>query len=61
MSREEWSASRNKIAKLDELLETWMNRLLESEDQHPIIDWLKNQIEEYKVPSVFCLNYISSF
>lgn len=61
MSREEWSASRNKIAKLDELLETWMNRLLESEDQHPIIDWLKNQIEEYKVPSVFRLNYISSF
>lgn len=58
MSREEWSASRNKIAKLDELLETWMNRLLESEDQHPIIDWLKNQIEEYKVPSVFRLNYI---
>ncbi|KAI9564905.1 hypothetical protein GHT06_008646 [Daphnia sinensis] len=48
MSREEWLTSRNKIAKLDEFLETWMNRLLESKDQHPIIDWLKNQIEEYK-------------
>ena len=49
MGKEEWLTSRNKIAKLDEHLESWMNRLIESEYQLPIVDWLKNQIESYKV------------
>jgi hypothetical protein len=54
MGHEDWLMSRNKIVKLDEYLETWMNRLNETEDQShrpitPIIDWLKNQIEQYKV------------
>jgi hypothetical protein len=49
MGHEDWLLSRNKIVKLDEYLETWMNRLNESEDKSPIIDWLKNQIEQHKV------------
>lgn len=58
MGHEDWLLSRNKIVKLDEYLETWMNRLNESEDKSPIIDWLKNQIEQHKVflISLFCLD-----
>ncbi len=50
MGQEGWLTSRNKIAKLDEHLETWLSKLNETDqDQLPIIDWLKNQIENYKV------------
>jgi hypothetical protein len=55
MGHEDWLLSRNKIVKLDEYLETWMNRLNESEDKSPIIDWLKNQIEQHKVFLIFLL------
>lgn len=51
MSSEDWVMSRNKLAKLDEYFENWINRLNECEDQLPIVIWLKNQIETYKVCS----------
>lgn len=49
MGQEDWLVFRNKIAKLDEFLEVWMTKLNEVEYQLPIIFWLKNQIETYKV------------
>ena len=54
MGEEEWFVFRNKIAKLDEFLENSMMKLEESEDQLPIIAWLKNQIETYKVCGNLC-------
>ncbi len=50
MGQEEWLTSRNKIAKLDEHLEICLTKLNETDqDPLPIVDWLKNQIENYKV------------
>lgn len=60
MSREEWLTSRNKVAKMDEFLEVWINRLNESDATFPIIGWLTNQIEEYKVLHTWFYFYISS-
>lgn len=53
MALEDWVVFRNKIAKMDEYLETWLNRLNEDEDQLlPIVVWLKNEIELYKVSKI---------
>lgn len=50
MGQEEWLVFRNKIARLDEFLEIWLNKLNENEDQQlPIVMWLKNEIELNKV------------
>lgn len=50
MAQEEWLVSRNKISKFDELLDTWtMNLNKENVDEIPIINWIRAQLEAYKV------------
>lgn len=61
MGQEDWLVFRNKIAKLDEFLEVWMTKLNEVENQLPIIFWLKNQIETYKVYlRLLCHNFVKA-
>lgn len=50
MAQEEWLVSRNKISKFDELLDSWtMNLNKENFDGIPIINWIRAQLEAYKV------------
>lgn len=52
MGQEDWTSYRNKIAKFDEYLDGWLQNLLETKDQLPIVTWLKLQIDSYKVPPI---------
>ena len=53
MSLEDLFSFRNKIPKLDEFLDNWANRLSDTLDHQPIDDWLKNQIDSYKVIQIY--------
>ena len=53
MSNEEWIVFRNKIVKLDDYLETWMQTVNEADESCAVITWLRNQIGTYKVCSSF--------
>lgn len=56
MGKEEWTVFRNKIAKLDEHFENWLQNLNELQDDQPIVQWLKEETESYKV--VYLSNYL---
>lgn len=50
MTQEDWLGFRYKVPKFEEFLENWSTKLNELQDQHhPILDWLNNQIDYYKV------------
>ena len=49
MAVENWFLFRNKIAKLDEFLDNWSQKLNDHLEHKPIDDWMKNQIDSYKV------------
>ena len=53
MAEEDWVTYRNKIPKFDEHLENWTQKLAEMEAESPVNDWLKIQIESYKVIQLF--------
>lgn len=49
ISGEDWVTYRNKIPKFDEHFENWTQKLDKMEIESPVIDWLKVEIESYKV------------
>ena len=59
MGKEEWLLFRNKIVKLDEYLETWMQDLSASvNNELPIVGWLFSQVESYKVYTILFLSIV---
>lgn len=58
IAKEDWVTYRNKIPKFDEHLENWAQKLAEQHDESPIIDWLKAEIESYKVAQFFQFNVL---
>jgi hypothetical protein len=60
MSNEEWIVFRNKIGKLDDYLETWMQTVNEADESCAVITWLRNQIGTYKVCCSFPFQWPSN-
>lgn len=60
MGKEEWIMARNRIAKIDEHFESWMQRLNGSGKNSSVITWLKSQVESYKVHCYFLLRFLVS-
>jgi len=55
ISCEDWFVSRNKIAKFEEFVDNLIQKQSDSPNPQPIDDWMKNQLEAYKVQYIFLL------
>jgi hypothetical protein len=49
MSTEDWFSFRNKIGKFEEFLDNLIQQISDTSNPQPIDDWIKNQLETYKV------------
>jgi hypothetical protein len=55
MSTEDWLSFRNKIGKFEEFLDNLIQQISDASNPQPIDDWIKNQLETYKVGCISVL------